>query len=120
MRIPVSGQNNELIDVLGTDVRELISGLNPDGDGMIFYLTKLMLHNSHATQLGTFFVADSDESTTLTTGDAKMRLVLRVPPIDTLIVNFEDGEMPFVTNMVAGRVNGTFLVYEITASGYLA
>jgi len=120
MRVNVQGQNNEALAVMGTDVRELISGLNPDGDGMTFFLKKLMFRNSHATQVGTVFIADSDESTSLTTGDALNRLSLAVPANDTIIVNFEDGEMPFNTNMVAGIVNGTFLIYDCSAAGYLA
>ena len=35
-RIPVSGINDEAIVAIGTDVREVISGLDPDGDGRIF------------------------------------------------------------------------------------
>ena len=120
MRVPVSGVNDEALATMGTDVRELISGLDPDGDGMTFYLTQLQLTNRHASQVGAVFLADSDESSSLTTGNALIRGSIIVPANDTVIVKYKDGEKPFVTNLVAGIVNGTFNVGDAVASGYLA
>ena len=120
MRVPASGQNDEALATMGTDVRELISGLDPDGDGMTFYLTQIQLTNRHASQVGAVFLADSNESTSLTTGDALIRGSLIVPANDTVVLTYEDGEKPFVTNLVAGIVNGTFGIGDVNASGYLA
>lgn len=119
MRIHVSGRTNEILDAVATDVRELISGLNPDGDGRIFYLTELELHNS-GTVLGEVHLYDSDETTALAVGDALTRGTYFVPANDTLILTFPDGTKPFVTNLTAGTVNGTYASGECGASGYLA
>lgn len=117
-RIPVSGHNDEALTVPGTDMRELISGLDPDGDGKVFYLKKAMFANEHATQVGVIEFADQDEAA-ITAANQRLSPV-HVPPQDTVIVNFEDGEAPFVTNCVVGATNGTFATLSQHGSGYLA
>ena len=116
-KVMVSGHNDEALAVPGTDVRELISGLDPDGDGKVFYLKKLVLANEHATEVGVVELYDQDEAVGVA---ANQRLApIHVPPGDTVIVNYEDGEAPFVTNLTAGVTLGTFATLSQHASGYL-
>ena len=118
-RIPVSGINDEALTVLGTDVREVISGLDPDGDGRIFYLTQLIVANESLTAMGQFELWDADEGG-VTDNDTTCRGSVLVGPGDTVKVNWGDGEMPFVTNCVASITFGTVNIAGVQASGYLA
>ncbi len=114
-RIPVSGHNNE---ALTTTVKEVISGLDPDGDGRVFYLTRLELDNSHATSKGVIDIFDQDEASV--TAANQRGAAIHVPAGDTVIVTWGDGEFPFVTNCGLVATNGTFDTLSQSASGYLA
>ena len=116
-KVHVSGHNDEALTIPATDVRELISGLDPNGDGKIFYLKKLVLANEHATEEGVVELYDQDEGAATA---ANQRLApIHVPAGDTVIVNFEDGEAPFVTNLCGAVTLGTFATLSQHASGYL-
>ncbi len=115
-RIYVSGINDEAIEAIGTDVREVISGLNPDGDGRIFYLTQLIVANESLTAMGQFELWDQDEATDVSDGDTTCRGSILVGPGE----HWGDGEMPFVTNCVASITAGTVTIGGVHASGYLA
>jgi hypothetical protein len=119
-RIPVSGNNDEAIVAIGTDVREVITGLNPDGDGRIFYLTQLIVANESLTAMGKFELWDQDEATDVDVADTTARGGILVGPGDTVKVNWGDGEMPFVTNCVASITAGTVNIGGVWAAGYLA
>jgi hypothetical protein len=119
-RIYVSGINDEAILAIGTDVREVISGLNPDGDGRIFYLTQLIVANESLTAMGQFELWDQDEATDVSDGDTTCRGSILIGPGDTVQMNWRDGEMPFVTNCVASITAGTVGIGSVQASGYLA
>ena len=49
-RIYVSGHNDQALTTPGSAMREVISGLDPDGDGRVFYATSLSVANEHATE----------------------------------------------------------------------
>lgn len=117
-RVFVSGHNDEALTVPGTDMRELITGLDPDGDGKIFYLKKAIFANEHATEVGVVEFADDDEAAI--TAANQRGAPIHVPAQDTVIVNFADGEFPFVTNCVVGATNGTFATLSQHGAGYLA
>jgi len=118
-RIYVSGHNDEAWVASGTDVREAISGLNPDGDGRIFYLTQITVSNEHATDATVIELYDSDETASVTAAD--QRATIQVGPTDTVQVTWPDGAMPFVTNCVGSTSAGTVATLSgIQASGYLA
>ena len=119
-RIYVSGINDEAIVAIGSDVREVISGLNPDGDGRIFYLTQLIVANESLTAMGQFELWDQDEATDVSDGDTTCRGSILVGPGDTVQVNWGDGEMPFVLNCCASTSAGTVAIGGAFASGYLA
>jgi hypothetical protein len=117
-RIYVSGHNDEALDAPGTDMREVISGLDPDGDGRIFYLTSLSVANEHATETAVVELADQDEASI--TAANQRGAPIHIGPGDTVQVTFGDGEMPFVTNCVAGVTDGTVATLSIHGAGYLA
>ena len=117
-RIPVSGHNDEALDAPGTDMREVITGLDPDGDGRIFYLTSLSIANEHATETTVVELADQDEAAI--TAANQRGAPIHVGPGDTVQVTFGDGEMPFVTNITAGCTDGTVATLSVHAAGYLA
>ena len=119
-RIYVSGINDEAIVAIGTDVREVISGLNPDGDGRIFYLTQLIVANESLTAMGQFELWDQDEATDVSDGATTCRGSILIGPGDTVKVNWGAGEMPFVTNCVASITAGTVAIGGVHAAGYLA
>lgn len=118
-RIPVSGINDEALTVLGTDTREVISGLDPSGDGRIFYLTQIIIANESLTAMGQFELWDQAEGTA-SDGDTDCRGSILVGPGDTVQVNWKDGEMPFVNNCTASITAGTVAIGGVHASGYLA
>lgn len=116
-RYYVAGVNDEALTAPATDVRELISGLDPDGDGRIFYAKTIMLNNEHATAVGFAEFYDSDESTAVTA--STQRGGAQVPATETVILEFPDNAYKFVTNLTAGVTNGTFSTLTQHASGYL-
>lgn len=114
-RIPVSGHNDE---ALTTTVKEVITGLDPDGDGRVFYLKRLELANQHATDTGVIDIYDMDEASVVAAN--QRGAPIHVPAGDTVIVTWEDGEMPFVTNLGLVAAGGTFDTLSQSASGYLS
>ena len=117
-RIPVAGHNDEALTVPGTDMRELITGLDPDGDGKVFNLTKAVFANEHASDVGVIEFADQDEAVITA---ANQRLApIHVPAGDTVIVNFADGEAPFNTNCTVAATGGTFNTLSQHGAGYLS
>ncbi len=117
-RIPVDGVNDEALTAPGTDTREVISGLDPDGDGRTFVCKQLRIANEHASQVANVEVYDSDEDTGVAAGAQKG--VFPVPPGDTAIIDFDEPGLRFNTNMVAAVTNGTISANGgIGASGYL-
>jgi hypothetical protein len=114
--IPVSGHNDEAFTVPGTDVRELISGLDPDGDGRVFYLREAIFANEHATQVGVVELYDQDEAAA--TAGNQRGAAIHVPPADTVIIKF-DPPLPFVTNCTVGVTNGTFATLSQFGAGVL-
>ena len=117
-RIPVSGHTDEALAAPGTDMREVISGLDPDGDGRIFYLTYLSVGNEHATETAVVELADQDEAGI--TAANQRGAPIHIGPGDTVEVTFPDGAMPFITNCTAGVTNGTVATLSVQAAGYLA
>ena len=119
-RIHVSGINDEALAIITTDCREVISGLDPDGDGRIFYLTQLIVANESLTAMGQFELWDQDEATDVSDGATTCRGSILIGPGDTVKVNWGAGEMPFVTNCVASITAGTVAIGGVHAAGYLA
>ena len=119
-RIPVSGINSEAIVAIGTDVRQVINGLDPASDGRIFYLTQIIIANESLTAMGQFELWDQAEATDVSDDDTTCRGSILVGPGDTVKVNWGDGEMPFVTNCVASITAGTVAIGGVHAAGYLA
>ena len=121
-RIHVSGINDQALQVIGTSTREVVSGLNPSGDGRIFYLTQISITNEHATE-GTVIEMWDQAEGTAAAGDTDQRgAPIPIGPNATVHVSYADGTMPFVTNCVAGLATavGTVAIGGIHASGYLA
>ncbi len=117
-RVPVSGNNDEALTAPGTDTREVISGLDPDGDGKVFWCTNLEISNEHASQVAVVEIYDSDEDTGVAA--SAQRGVYHVPPGDTVAVDYPAPGRKFVTSMVAALTNGTINANGgIRASGYL-
>ena len=117
-RIYVAGHNDEALTVPGTDMREVISGLDPDGDGRIFYATSLSVANEHATETAGIEMADQDEAAI--TAANQRGAPIHVGPGDTVQVEWKDGEMPFVTNWTIAVTNGTVATLSVHGAGYLA
>ena len=117
-RVPISGVNDEAITGVATDVREMISGLDIDGDARTFFLRWMMIANEHASQIAVFEYYDSDEDTGPTA--ALQRGVIHVPPGETVLVEFEEPGQKFVTNLTCGVTNGTINTNGgVAAGGYL-
>ena len=72
------------------------------------------------TAMGQFELWDQDEATNVSDGDTTCRGSILVGPGDTVQMNWQDGEMPFVTNCVASITAGTVNIGGVQASGYLA
>lgn len=116
-RIPVSGNNDEALTAPGTDVREIISGLDPDGDSRVFMLEEVVIANEHISSEAVVEVYDADEDTG--PAAAAQRLVIHVPAQDTVMMTFPGGRK-YVTNCVAGVTGGTISTNGgISASGHL-
>ena len=107
-RIPVDGFNNEALAAPSTDLRELISGLDPDGDGRVFYLEGALLTNEHDSEWGEAEFYDSNESTATTYTGLQRFGPIWVPPRDNVTLIFPGKGLRFVTNVVVGVTNGTF------------
>lgn len=117
-RIPVSGVNDEAWTAVGTDVREVITGLDVDGAGRVFFLKQLQITNEHASAAGVAEIYDSDEDTGPTAG--LQRGVFYVPPNESVIVDFGEPGLKFVTNVVGGISAGTVAANGgVRGSGYL-
>jgi len=121
-RIYVSGINDQALQINTTSTREVISGLNPDGDGRIFYLTHISVTNEHATEGTSVELSDIDEAATTVNALTHRGTSIQIGPNATTHVDFADGTMPFVTNCVAGLTVavGTVAIGGIHAAGYLA
>ena len=117
-RIPVSGHNDEALTVPGTDMREVISGLDPSSDGRIFYLTSLSVANEHATETAVIELADQAEAAI--TAANQRGAPIHVGPGDTVQATWQSGEMPFVTNCVIATTGGTVATLSVHGAGYLA
>ena len=116
-KIWVDGHNDEALAAPATDMRELISGLDPDGDGRVFYLVYLALVNEHASQVGVVELADQDEAAI--TAANQRGPAIHVPPGETVIVEFPGMGIKFATNLTAGVTNGTFSTLSQHAGGWL-
>ncbi len=117
-RVPISGANDEALTAPGTDTREVITSLDPDGDGKVFWCTGLEISNEHASSVAVVEIYDTDEDTGPAAG--AQRGVYHVPPGDTVAVDYPAPGRKFVTNMVAGVTGGTITANGgIRASGYL-
>ena len=121
-RIPVSGINDQALQIITTSTREVISSLNPDGDGRIFYLTHISITNEHATEGTIVELWDQDEGTAAATDTDHRGSSIQIGPNSTTHVDFLPGSMPFVTNCVAGTsaATGTIAIGGVHAAGYLA
>ena len=117
-RIYVAGHNDEALTVPGTAMREVISGLDPDGDGRIFYATALSVANEHATETAVIEMADQDEAAI--TAANQRGAPIHVGPGDTVQATWEPGEMPFVTNWTIAVTSGTVATLSVHGAGYLA
>lgn len=118
-RIYVSGINDQALQALASGCREVISGLDPDGDGRIFYLTQLIVANESLTAQADVELWDIDEAAA-SDGDLTSRGKIIVGPGDTVKVTWQDGEMPFVTNCTASTTAGTVAIGAVHGAGYLA
>ena len=121
-RIPVSGINDEALAILTTDCREVISGLNPNGDGRVFYLTHISITNEHATEGTIVSLYDIDEAAAAAGDTTERGTSIQIGPNSTTHVDYDDGSMPFVINCTAGlaAATGTVAIGGIQAAGYLA
>jgi len=121
-RIYVSGINAEAMTIFSGDARFVINGLDPDGDGRIFYLTHISITNEHATEGTVVELWDKDEGAPGADATTHRGSVIQIGPNTTTHVDFVDGSMPFVTNCVASTVAavGTIAIGGIHAAGYLA
>ena len=118
-RISVSGTNDEALVAPATDVREVISGLDIDGMARRLHLMWLAIANEHASQLAVVEIYDADESTAVTAG--LQRAVIHVPAQDTVIIEYPEPGLIFVTNVTAATTNGTIATLGgISGGGYLA
>ena len=121
-RIHVSGINDEALAIITTDCREVISGLDPDGDGRIFYLTHISITNEHATEGTVVSLYDIDEAAAAAGDTTERGAPIQIGPNSTTHLEYDAGSMPFVTNCVAGLTAavGTVAIGGIQAAGYLA
>ena len=121
-RIHVSGINDQALQIISSSTREVISGLNPDGDGRIFYLTQISITNEHATEGTVVSLYDIDEATAAAGDTTERGAPIHIGPYTTTHISYADGTMPFVTNCVAGMAAGvgSIAIGGIHASGYLA
>lgn len=116
MRRPISGNTDEALTTPGADCRELISGLNPNGDNATFWCRGIIIYNSHAADDAVVDVYDQDEGVAVA---ANQRFTIIAPAGTTTVVEFAAPGFAFVTNLTAGTTNGTVAAYEAGAWGYL-
>ena len=121
-RIPVSGINDQALEILTTSTREVISDLTPVADGRVFYLTHISITNEHATEGCAVELFDIAEAAAGLDDLTHRATSIQIGPNATTHVDFGDGTMPFVTNCVAGLTVGvgTVAIGGIHAAGYLA
>ena len=121
-RIPVSRINDQAMQIFSSGAREVISGLNPDGDGRIFYLTHISITNEHATEGTVVELWDIDEAAPSADATTHRGSSIQIGPNTTTHIDFVDGSMPFVTNCVASTAAavGTIAIGGVQAAGYLA
>ena len=117
MRIPVAGQTDEALTIAATDARELISGLDPDGDSKVFVLEEIELTNEHVSQDAVIEFWDQDEAVAVA---ANQRGAITVPAASTVTKGWPAGTGPrFKTNFCGSATQGTFAIGTQRASGYL-
>jgi len=114
-RIPVSGYNDEALTVPATDMREIISGEDFDGEGVVFWLRGMAIGNEHATETAVVELADQDEGA-LTA--ANQRGVFICPANATTVFDFPAPGIKFKTNITAATTGGTIGAYGVVAWGY--
>ena len=121
-RIPVSGINDQALEILTTSTREVITGLTPTTDGRIFYLTHISITNEHATEGTIIELWDADEAAPGADDTTHRGSTIQIGPNTTTHVDYVDGSMPFVTNCVASlsAATGTVAIGGVHAAGYLA
>lgn len=115
MRVPKSGYNDEALTTPGSDMREIISGEDFDGDGVTFWLRGMSIGNEHATQTAVVELADDDEGAITA---ANQRGVFLCPPNATTVFEFSAPGIAFFTNIVAGTTSGTIGAYGVLAWGF--
>jgi len=118
-RIYVSGINDAAITAIGSGVKEVITDLDPSGDGRIFYLTQLIVANESLTATADAELWDSAEAV-VSDGATTSRGQIIVGPGDSVKLNWPDGAMPFVTNCCISTETGTIGIASVQGSGYLA
>lgn len=116
MRVPLSGNNDEALDVKATDIRELISGEDFDGEGVVFHCRGIIITNSHATETSSIEIWDSDEDDGGTPTGQIMTLLC--PPKATTVFDFPAPGITFKTNITASLVDGTVATVSAGALGY--
>ena len=116
MRVPLSGHNDEALAVKGTDIRELISGEDFDGEGVVFHCRGIIITNSHATEISSVEIWDSDEDDGGTPSGQIMTLLC--PAQATTVFDFPAPGISFNINITASLVNGTVAAISAGALGY--
>ena len=121
-RIPVSGINDQALEILTTSTREVISGLTPVSNGRIFYLTHISITNEHATEGTAVSLYDIAEAAAAAGDTTERGAPIQIGPYSTTHISYPDGSMPFVLNCVAGlrAATGTIAIGGVHAAGYLA
>ena len=117
MKNPLSGTNDEALTTVGTDVRELITGTDFDGDGRTFRLKGLSFINEHAAASGIVELADQDEAAITAANQRPPSIYVLAET--SVIIDLNDPGIRFVTNLVAGVSAGTFAALSQGAWGYL-
>ncbi|MBA7691952.1 hypothetical protein ES703_100508 [subsurface metagenome] len=112
MRIPLSGYNDE---ALTTTVKEIISGEDFDGDGVVFWLRGVAITNEHATETALVDLFDQDEAAVTA---ANQRGSVQCPAKATTVVDFPAPGIAFKTNIGAVVTDGTVNAYGVVACGY--
>lgn len=114
MRVPLSGYNDEALTIPATDMREIISGEDFDGDAVTFWLRGMSIGNEHATETATVELADQDEAAITA---ANQRGVFLCPPNATTVFEFSYPGIAFKTNITAATTLGTIGAYGVLAWG---
>jgi len=112
MRIPLSGYNDEALD---NAAKEIISGEDLDGDGVVFWLRSLIIGNEHATEDAIVELYDQDEAARSTTAQ---RGLFVCPAKATTVFDIPAPGIAFKTNISAAIVGGTVGAYGVLAAGY--